>query len=141
MRRNSLIGLSLLLVSFSANSAEVVFTDGQTKILVDYKQGKMFCTHCGYGENPQPITGPIPEFEGSASGVQNYFKEKRLLIVKTSMGISCLAGQYTAIDLNSRTSKDLKLPTCNEEEVTYSTEKGKAIMRIKQGKRVTTFVF
>lgn len=141
MGKTVFIGFALLFSSVTALAADVVFTDGSTKILVDAKTDKMYCTNCGYGAEMKPIVGPVPMFEGIGSGVENYFKNKGILIVRSDMGVSCLAGQYTVIDLNTRTSKELSLPNCNEAAATYATDKGKAVMRVKQGKKVTTFTF
>lgn len=134
------VGLSLLFSCLLANANEVVFTDGSTKILLNDKQDKMFCTYCGFGDQMKSIAGPIPVF-GGVSGVNNYFKEQLVIIVWTDGGTSCPSGQYTAIDLRTRMSKDLDLPNCGEAKATYTSEKGKAIMRVKQGKKVTTFTF
>lgn len=141
MKKSAFIGLAILFSCFSARAADVVFADGNTKILVDNKQNKMFCTNCGGGNEAKAIAGPIPGFEGIGSGVEKYFKEEGILIVRTDLGTSCLSGQYTVIDLNARTSKELNFPSCNEAQASFSSEKGKAVMRIKQGKKVTVFTF
>ena len=141
MKKSAFIGLAILFSCFSAKASDVVFADGSTKILVDNKQNKMFCTNCGGGNEVRLISGPVPGFEGIGSGVEKYFKEEGILIVRTDMGTSCLSGQYIVIDLNVRTSKELNFPSCNEAQTRFSSEKGKAIMRIKQGKKVTVFKF
>lgn len=141
MKMKLLIGLLLLSAGAIASAAEIVFIAGDVKILVDSRQNKMYCTYCGYGEQTKPIAGPVPDFFGTGSGLQNYFKDRRVVIVKTDTGTSCESGQYTAIDLVAHTSKNLDFPSCEGEKVTYSTQGGKAVMQVTQGKKITVYTF
>lgn len=136
-----LVGLGLLFTGVIASAAEIVFIAGDVKILVDSRQNKMYCTYCGYGEQMKPISGPVPDFFGTGSGLQNYFKDRNVVIVKTDTGISCESGQYTAIDLTARTSRNLNFPSCEGEKVTYSTQGGKAVMQVTQGKKISIYSF
>lgn len=136
-----LMGVLLLCAGATVNAAEVVFIAGDVKILVDSRQNKMYCTYCGYGEQLKAIAGPVPDFFGTGSGLQNYFKDRRIVIVKTDTGTSCESGQYTAIDLVAHTSKNLDFPSCEGEKVTYFTQGRKAVMQVRQGKKVSTFTF
>lgn len=141
MIKNIALGLTLAVTSLLSHAEPPAWQDGNITIEVDYKQEKMYCTHCGSTEGRLPISGPVPAFEGTGSGVQNYFKAQNILIVRTSMGSMCNAGGWYAIDLNARISKELTLPNCNEEKVSYSSTKDKAIMKVIQGKKITIFKF
>ncbi len=141
MKKKLLLGLALLCTGAIATAAEIVFIAGDVKILVDSRQNKMYCIYCGYGDQLKPIAGPVPDFFGTGSGLQNYFKDRNLVIVKTDTGISCESGQYTAIDLTARTSRNLNFPSCEGEKVIYPTQGGKAVMQVIQGKKVSTYSF
>lgn len=137
----------VLFVAHSSDAADVyfkesdvVFIAGDTRIYLN-NDGRMGCSYCGYGEKIALINGSAPYFSGTGSGPQAYFQDRFLLVARTDMGRSCDAGSWYAIDLRNRISKKLPLPNCDEVSASFAGANGQVVVKLAQGKKVSTFSF
>lgn len=123
---------------------QVVLIDGAVRVFLDRSKNQLQCIGCGSTDEIKaravlPIVGQLPLLSTYSL---SYFADRGLIVLRTDLANNkCPSGKFSVIDLETRITKSLSLPSCEDPVLSYFIKNGKMSLTFVQDKKTTRFNF